>query len=61
MTRYLEEDLRQEVKLTTDQMHRETDREREHYFRKRWLFCLLYLCGLFDIRSGRQPDGDLKT
>jgi site-specific recombinase XerD len=27
-------------------MPKETDREREHYFRLRWLFSLLYLCGL---------------
>lgn len=46
MTRYLEEDLWVEVKLTIDQMSRETSREREHYFRTRWLFSLLYLCGL---------------
>lgn len=46
ITRYLEEDLWQEVKLTIDQMPRETDRQREHYYRTRWLFSLLYLCGL---------------
>jgi len=44
--RYLEDDLWNEVKLTIDQMPRETPREREHYFRTRWLFSLLYLCGL---------------
>jgi site-specific recombinase XerD len=27
-------------------MPRETDREREHYLRTRWMFSLLYLCGL---------------
>lgn len=46
VTRYLEPDLWAEVKLTIDQMPKETDREREHYFRLRWLFSLLYLCGL---------------
>ena len=46
ITRYLEEELWLEVKLTIDQMPKETDREHEHYFRMRWLFSLLYLCGL---------------
>jgi integrase len=27
-------------------MPKESDREREHYYRARWLFSLLYLCGL---------------
>lgn len=46
VTRYLEEDLWNEVKLTIDAMPKETDREREHYLRMRWLFSLMYLCGL---------------
>lgn len=46
ITRYLEEDLWQEVKISIDQMPKETDRHREHYFRTRWLLSLLYLCGL---------------
>jgi integrase/recombinase XerD len=46
IVRYLEEDLWNEVKLTIEKMPKETDREREHYFRNRWLFSLLYLCGL---------------
>ena len=46
ITRYLDENLWLEVKQTIDQMPKETDREREHYFRMRWLFSLLYLCGL---------------
>ncbi len=46
ITRYLDDDLWTEVKLTIEQMPRETRREREHYFRTRWLFSLLYLCGL---------------
>ena len=46
ITRYLEDDLWTEVKLTIDIMPKESDREREHYLRVRWLFSLLYLCGL---------------
>lgn len=46
ITRYLEDELWLEVKLTIDLMPKETDRQREHYFRMRWLFSLLYLCGL---------------
>jgi site-specific recombinase XerD len=46
ITRYLEEELWNEVKLTIDQMPKETERERERYFRLRWLFSLLYLCGV---------------
>lgn len=46
VTRYLEEALWMEVKRTIDLMPKETDREREHAFRMRWLFSLLYLCGL---------------
>ncbi|MET3124622.1 integrase/recombinase XerD [Oxalobacteraceae bacterium GrIS 2.11] len=46
ITRYLEEDLWLEVKLSIDMMPKESDREREHYFRMRWLFSVLYLCGL---------------
>lgn len=46
ITRYLEEDLWAEVKFTIDAMPRDTGRQREHYYRLRWLFSLLYLCGL---------------
>ena len=46
VTRFLEDDLWLEVKVTIDTMPRESDRERDHYFRTRWLFSLLYLCGL---------------
>ena len=46
ITRFLDEELWTEVKITIEAMARETDREREHYFRVRWLFSLLYLCGL---------------
>ncbi|BCB27301.1 hypothetical protein SKTS_21870 [Sulfurimicrobium lacus] len=46
ITRYLEQDLWQEVKTSIELMQKETEREQEHYFRVRWLFSLLYLCGL---------------
>ncbi|NGM88501.1 tyrosine-type recombinase/integrase [Parapusillimonas sp. SGNA-6] len=46
ITRYLDDEAWTEVKLSIDALARETDREREHYFRLRWLFSLLYLCGL---------------
>lgn len=46
VTRFLERDLWQEVKVYIDSLPRETDRERERYWRARWLFTLLYLGGL---------------
>lgn len=46
VTRFLDQELWQSVKATIEAMPRERDREREHYFRVRWLFSLLYLCGL---------------
>lgn len=46
ITRYLDPDLWQEVKAYIEGMPRDTDRERAHYFRVRWLFSLLYLGGL---------------
>ncbi|PLC47918.1 integrase [Pollutimonas subterranea] len=46
VTRYLEDETWSEVKMAIDALPRESDREREHYFRRRWLFSLLYLCGL---------------
>lgn len=46
VTRFLDEDLWKEVKLTIESMSRETNREREHYHRVRWLFSLLYITGL---------------
>ncbi|SIT49081.1 Integrase family protein [Paraburkholderia ribeironis] len=46
VTRFLERDLWQEVKVYIDSLPRETDRERERYWRARWLFTLLYLAGL---------------
>lgn len=46
VTRYLDDDIWAEVKAIIDTLPRETPREREHYFRLRWLFTLLYICGL---------------
>lgn len=46
VTRFLDEDLLKEVKLTIESMPRETNREREHYQRVRWLFSLLYITGM---------------
>ncbi|MBN3808516.1 tyrosine-type recombinase/integrase [Paraburkholderia sp. Ac-20347] len=46
VTRFLERALWQEVKAYIDTLPRETDRERERYWRARWLFTLLYLGGL---------------
>jgi integrase/recombinase XerD len=46
ITRFLETDLWNEVKTTIEAMPRETNRQREHYFRVRWLFSLLYITGM---------------
>lgn len=46
VTRYLDDDMWHEVKMTVDGMPRETPREREHYLRLRWLVSLCYVCGL---------------
>lgn len=46
ITRYLDDEAWTEVKLAIDALPRESEREREYYFRLRWLFSLLYLCGL---------------
>jgi integrase/recombinase XerD len=46
VTRYLDDDIWAEVKATIDALPRETARQREHYFRNRWLFTLLYVCGV---------------
>jgi site-specific recombinase XerD len=46
MTRYLDEELWTEVKLTVDALPRESPRERAHYLRLRWLVSLCYVCGL---------------
>src|SRR3546814_5018267 len=57
VTRYLENEAWSEVKLAIDALPRESDREREHYFRLRWLFSLLYLCGLRISRSEERRVG----
>jgi integrase len=46
ITRFLDEDLWQEVKATVAALPRESKREREHFARARWVFSLLYGCGL---------------
>ena len=46
VTRYLDDDMWREVKMTVDSMPRETSRERQHYLRLRWLVSLCYVCGL---------------
>ena len=46
ITRFLDEELWNEVKITIERMSRETNREREHYHRVRWLFSLLYITGI---------------
>jgi len=46
ITRFLDDELWLEVKTTIETMPRESDREREHFHRVRWLFSLLYICGL---------------
>ena len=46
ITRFLDDELWREVKASIEAMPMETDRAREHYFRVRWLFSLLYIFGL---------------
>jgi Site-specific recombinase XerD len=46
ITRYLDEEIWAQVKQTIETMPRESQRQREKYLRTRWLFSLLYLCGL---------------
>lgn len=46
ISRYLDDELWNEVKMTVDTLPRETPREREHYLRLRWLVSLCYVCGL---------------
>ena len=46
MQRYLDMDLWEQVKQCIADLPQESDRELEHYYRYRWLFSLLYLCGL---------------
>lgn len=46
IARFLDDELWREIKTTIETMPRKTDREREHFHRVRWLFSLLYNCGL---------------
>lgn len=46
IVRFLDAGLWDEVKATIDHMPQETSRDRKHYSRVRWLFSLLYICGL---------------
>lgn len=46
ITRFLDDDLWQEVKTTILTMPRESDRETAHYHRVRWLFSMLYIGAL---------------
>lgn len=46
MQRYLDMDLWEQVKRCIEELPRDNERELEHYYRYRWLFSLLYLCGL---------------
>ena len=46
VTRYLSEAIWADVKTSIQAMPQSTAREREHYRRVRWLFSLLYGCGL---------------
>lgn len=57
ITRYLDPELWQEVKAFIELMPRETDRQRAHYFRVRWLFTLLYLGGLRISEVGENTMG----
>lgn len=57
ITRYLSPELWLEVKTWIQAMPKETDREREHYARVRWLFTLLYLGGLRITEVGENTMG----
>lgn len=46
LTRYLDDDMWREVKMTVDSMPQETTRERQRHLRLRWLVSLCYVCGL---------------
>lgn len=46
IVRYLTADLWTMVKTTVESLPRDTPRDQAHYHRVRWLFSLLYLCGL---------------
>lgn len=57
ITRYLDPALWAEVKQYIDRLPRESDRERAHYHRNRWLFTLLYLGGLRISEVGENTMG----
>lgn len=46
VVRFLEEDLWSEVRTTIVLLPQDTERQRAVYWRARWVFSLLYLCGL---------------
>jgi len=46
VVRFLEQDLWADVRMTVASLPRETEREQATYWRVRWIFSLLYLCGL---------------
>ncbi|WP_298150888.1 tyrosine-type recombinase/integrase [Flavobacterium sp.] len=46
VSRYLDESIFDAVKLTIERMPKDTDRERAHYYRTRWLFSILFLTGM---------------
>ena len=46
VVRYLDDDIWGQVKRTITELPQDSDREKEHYARLRWLFSLLYVCGL---------------
>lgn len=46
VTRFLDEELWSEVKITVESMPKQTNRDREHYHRVRWLISLLYVTGI---------------
>ncbi|MFM0052490.1 tyrosine-type recombinase/integrase [Caballeronia grimmiae] len=57
ITRYLEPSVWQEVKDFIATMPRQTDREKAHAYRARWLFTLLYLGGLRITEVGANTMG----
>lgn len=57
ITRYLDPSLWAEVKQYIDRIPRDSDRERAHYHRNRWLFTLLYLGGLRISEVGENTMG----
>ena len=46
ITRYLDDEIWSEVRRCIESLPKESDRDREQATRVRWLFSLLYLCGL---------------